>query len=548
MQVSRPYGLPKPSESAAVTGLRSPAATRDYAASGFWTFAAFASAFLVLVASLYWPVVPPGSDGDANATYQVMVRLLETFRYRISRTPGQPALDLMNAAAFSLGGKAGLVGAYVCICLLGIMAFYRMCSTHGVQYPGLSAACLLLSPHFVAHVTGLGDFSLSLSLFLLSLYLLGRRAYTLAAVVFVATIGSRLSYCLFVLPLMYYIYHVEQETGPSASHYGGVLKFALISTPGSLCLFAPLLATYGLSLFHNLGWQSFSYHASSFLYKLISRGLGVPLALLILALIVVGRLRTARHSSSHQDRWFDTFLFMTMPVTLLIFFFVPTKSEILMPFLVALVLYLGRHCRRSVMVGVFASTVLLGILHVDLRDPSDDSLALRFSNGLYFEAYAGAYENRYGGEAIRETLARLPSKAVLITNLKPCYPRELESGHRSAERPCALQSCRGALLKPPMSAVEFPGLEGRYVVSFQDDSLKEFLANNALMSESDRYRVFYDSRYAALTRRWQKVDSSRFGSPLTIRNGEVGPLPPGGSTVLRFPAFPAWFRGFPRGT
>lgn len=523
-------------------------AARDNPAPGLRIFAAFASGSLLLAAWLYWPVVPPGSDGDANAAYQVMVRLLETFQYRISRTPGQPALDLMNTAAFSLGGNAGLAGTYLCVCLLGIIAFYRICSARDAQYPFFSAAGLLLLPHFVAHVTGLGDFSVSLSLFLICLYLLGRRRHRLAALAFITAIGFRLSYCLFVLPLMYYIYHIEREAHPSGAPYGGALKFALISTLGSLCLFAPLFGIYGLSLFHNLGWQSFSYHASSFLYKLISRGLGVPLSLLVAALIVAGRLRTSQQSAPVKDRWFDTFLLMIMLVTLVIFFFIPTKPEILMPLLAALLLYLGRHFRRPVMVSALIAIIFLGIVHVDLRDPSDDSLALRFSNGLYFEAYAGAYENRYGGEAIREALARLPSRTVLVTNLKQCYPRELENSHRSADRPRDLQSCSGALLRPPMSSVAFPGLEGRYVVSFQDDSLKGFLENNALMSEPDRYTICYDPRYAALTRRWQKVDPSRFGSPVTIRNGETGPLPPNGLTLFRLPSFPSWFRGLPKGT
>jgi hypothetical protein len=273
----------------------------------------------------------------------------------------------------------------------------------------------------------------------------------------------------------------------------------------------------------------------------------VPLSLLIAALIIVGLLKASRQSTSLKDRWFDTFLLITMLVTLVIFFFVPTKPEILMPLLAALLLYLGRHFRRPVMVSALTAIIFLGIVHVDLRDPSDDSLALRLSNGLYFEAYAGAYENRYGGEAIRETLARLPSRTVLVTNLKQCYPREFANSHRSTERPCDLQSCRGALLRPPVSSVAFPGLEGRYVVSFQDESLKGFLENNALMSEQDRYTICYDPRYAALTRRWQKADLSRFGSPVAIRNGETGPLPPAGVTVFRVPSFPSWLRGLPRG-
>jgi hypothetical protein len=185
-------------------------------------------------------------------------------------------------------------------------------------------------------------------------------------------------------------------------------------------------------------------------------------------------------------------------------------------------------------------------MHVDLRDPSDDSLALRLANGLYFEAYAGAYENRYGGEAIREALALLPSRTVLVTNLKQGYPRELEDRDRSRQRPCDLQNCGGGPMRPPLNAVEFPGLEGRYVVSFQEDGLKGFLVNNALATEADRYHVYYDPRYTALTRRWQKVDSSRFGSPVTIRDGATGPLPSAGVTLFKWTAFPSWFRGLPR--
>ena len=508
-------------------------------------FVAFTSGFLILVGSLYWPLVPPGSDGDANSTYQVMIRLVEDFKYHISRTPGQPALDLMNMAAFSLGRKAGLVGTYLFISLLGITAFYRICSAHGVQHPFLSATCLLLSPLFVAHVTGLGDFSLSLSLFLMCLYLLNRRKYNIAALVYVAAIGSRLSYCLFVVPLMYYIYNIERDEGDSVSHYSPALKFAVISALGSLCLFIPLFAIYGLSLLQNLGWQSLSYHVSSSLYKLIGRGLGVPLSLLALSLIIVKLFKTSQHSSPAKDRWVDTFLFMTMLVTLVIFFFIPTKPEIVLPLLAAFFLYLGRHYRMPVTVCVLIAIILSGIIYIDVRDPSDDSLALRFANGFYFEAYAGAYENRKGGEAIKEALTHLPPGSVLVTNFKTCYPVDPGGYPFSAERANSLQSHRDGQLRPLGSAVEFRGIDARYVVSFQDRGLKAFLESNALAPQSDRYQIYYDPRYAALTRRWQKVDPSRYGSPANINSLEIGLLPSDGLVKFRFPSFPSWFRGLP---
>ncbi len=515
----------------------------------FWAFAAFASGFLVLVASLYWPLVPPGSDGDANSTYRVMTSVLQDFRYHISRTPGQPALDLINVVAFGLGLKVGLVGAYLFICLLGVSAFYRICLAHGVRCPSLSAACLLLSPHFVAHVTGLGDFALSLSFFFICLNLLKRRKYNLAALVYVATIGSRLSYCLFVFPLMYYIYCVERDNDDSVSYYSPALKFGVISAVGSLCLFSPLLALYGLSLFRNLGWQSLSYHVSSSLYKLISLGLGLPLSLLLLSLMVIPWLRTSQRSSSVADRWFDTFLFIIMFVTFVIFFFVPTKAEILLPLLAALFMYVGRHYRSFVSACMLLSIIFLGVIHIDLRDPSDDSLALRFANGVYFEAYSGAYENRKGGQAIKEALINLPSRSALVTNFKSFYPINDGEFPPLADRAGnnQLRGQRNDMVRLLGTNVQFPGIDAKYVVSFQDDALKEFLETNALAPETDRYHIFYDPRYTHLTRRWQKIDPSRYGCPVKIKSPEIGLLPPEGLMLFRFSNFPSWLKGLPSG-
>jgi hypothetical protein len=515
-----------------------------------WCFAAYASGFLLLITWLYWPLVPPGSDGDANSTYQTMTNLLQNFQYHISRTPGQPALDLINAVTFGLGGKAALIGTYLLICLLGVSAFYRTCSAHRVQYPFLSATTLLLCPHFVAHVTGLGDFALSLSLFLICLNLSERRRYRLAALAYVASIGCRLSYCLFVFPLVYYIYSIEKDEGDSVSYYAPALRFAVRSAIGSFCLFSPLFLMYGPSLFRNLGWQSFSYHATSSLYKLVSRGLGLPLSLLLLSLIVISRFKTSQRSASVTDRWFDAFLVMTMFTAFVVFFLVPTKSEILLPLLAALFMYVGRHYRLLVSVCTLTSIIFLGFIHVDLRDPADDSLALRLANGLYVEAYQGAYENRKGGQAIKEATAHLPARSVLVTNFKRCYPIDegnfplLSDGVGNDQPTGPIEQT----IRLPGSRLQFPGMESRYVVSFQDDDLKEFLETNALAPETDRYRIFYDPRYAHLARRWQRIDPSRFGSPLKIYSPEIGFFPPEGLTVFRFGYFPAWLKGLPRGT
>ena len=52
----------------------------------------------------------------------------------------------------------------------------------------------------------------------------------------------------------------------------------------------------------------------------------------------------------------------------------------------------------------------------------------------------------------------------------------------------------------------------------------------------------------ALTRRWQKIDPSRYGSPVKISSPEIGLLPSDGLIKFRFPSFPSWFRGLPGGT
>jgi MFS family permease len=476
-----------------------------------------------------------------------MKSLLEDFQYGISRTPGQPALDLMNMVAFAFGGKAGLIGTYLVVCLLGIAAFYRICLIHGVRHPFLCATCLLLSPHFVAHVTGLGDFSLSLSLFLICLYLLTCRKYNLAALVYVAAIGCRLSYCLFVFPLMYYIYNVDRNTGESMPYYHA-LRFAAISAAGSLCLFSPLFAVYGVSLFRNLGWQSFSYHVSSSIYKLISRGLGLPLSLLVVLLIVVRPFRSLRYPSSAENRFLDTFLLMTMLVTFTIFFFVPTKSEILLPLLAGLLLYVGRRYPLSVLTCTLVSIVFLGIVYVDLRDPSDDSLALRFANGFYFQAYSNAHENRKGGEEIKQAMANLSAHAVLIANYKAFDHVGKRSYRFLANRTRdALDDRTDSTLRLLGNVIRFPGIDARFVADFQDDGLKDFLQTNSLLAEGLRYQIFYDPRYLSMIRRWQKIDPSHYGVPVKIDRSEFRLLPQDGLILLRFPNFSNWFRGFPRG-
>ena len=136
------------------------------------------------------------------------------------------------------------------------------------------------------------------------------------------------------------------------------------------------------------------------------------------------------------------------------------------------------------MVCVLISIILSGIIHIDLRDPSDDSLALRFANGFYFEAYAGAYENRKGGEAIKEALTNLPPRSVLVTNFKTCYPVDPGGYPFSADRAHDFQSHRCGLLRLLGNVVQFRGIDAKYVVSFQDDGLKAFLESNALAPET----------------------------------------------------------------
>ncbi len=489
-----------------------------------WRFYAFSLVVLLAIVFLFAPYAPPGADGDSLGVLRTAHGLVTDFKYRISRRPGQPLLDLANMVAWSFAGKAGVLCWYALVAYAGILAYYHLCVRLGIRAAALAASCLLLCPHFVSNVSGVGDYTVSLSLFLVALCLVVHGRYGAGTLAFVACMAVRLNYCVLVFALAACVYLKSRAEG--AGRKRALWQAGLMCGGSALAaamVYAPIYAFYRDELRIVLPLQSLAYHVVTPTYRIICFVLGIPLCLLIAGGTVARMLRRTPQEAPANPWLIRAIVFCTIVPNVLVLARFPSKPEIVLPSMAVLLIYLAAHHGKVFMRWVLALWVLQGLVFIDLRDPRDDSLTLRVEDGFYFKAYNAACKNRWGAENARKALGTLPPRSMLIgRGEEPMLvtPEPLGSKIVGAHRPLRF-------------VTRFKGVDGeRYLVHFLDRGIGEFLKKNQVAPESERFHIFYDPDFAALVRRWQHVDLAQYGQPVKVNERAAGLLKPGGVYLL----------------
>lgn len=437
----------------------------------------------------------PGADGDATSTYNVITRLVEEQRYTLSRTPGQPVLDYLDFVTWSAGGDVGVQIWFALVSAAGITALYQFLRSAGALAPLPGALAVGLHPLFLAHVGGLGDFAVSLSFLMLGLRA-GQLGYPSVAGVFVGMCsGCRMPYLVFALP-------VALLAEPGTGVWGRRTRTLVCAGGVSGLVYAPLFASWGLGLLNNFPMKEFSYHVSAFVFRLLI-SFGVPFWLLMGSLAVLA-LR-------HRGLWANTLTRIDLAagtiiaLGLLILLRVPTKPELSLPVLLAFTILGTAHFGKLVSWGLLSCAVISGFVFLSPYFRDTGQHKWHIEEGHYFKAIEEASDNRLMARTVPEALNRLPEGAVLLETVQWTA---LQARMTRIERVVNFDGISG------LTAFQFGAVPGgRYLVSFQEEKLKDLLEKRRAARLGG---IYYDSRLEGMLRRWMKIEISHYGKPVIV--------------------------------
>jgi hypothetical protein len=458
----------------------------------------------------------PGPDGNANSTYDVITRLAHTFTYRISRTPGQPFLDYSNFILWSVGGDRLVQAWYVLISALGVSILYRLLQEIRGCSPLAGACALALHPMFLAHVGGVGDFAVSLAFLLGALWAGVRGRVVVAGLALGMAVGCRLPLCLNVVPVAFLVGMAWRNKGASSRE--AIAKAAstgLLAGAVSLLMFAPLFAFYGASLMKNFPMQSLRYHVSAFGYRLLV-GYGAAFWAIAAGAFLWRMRRRGPAIPPKARNGIGAAAVMIVLGSLATEFRVPGKPEYALPFLVGAILLFQVCSTKAWTYALLLSSLAVGVAVPSPYDNRRDVYGLQFTTGWYFESLTAARDNRLQINAVRDALASLPPRTVLVAR---CSWTEEQARMSDLEAISSYQGIQG------LRAFAFAGLgEGKIALHFQEPKLREWLDQNQAAGPGQRMSVVYDEGNLGLLRRWGHLDLAQYGKPVVLGSAPLEAL------------------------
>lgn len=282
-----------------------------------------------------------GADDDGWSVARVARQWAETGVYEASRLPGYPTQEALSALVwrggpFALNGLSALLTLITAI-YIGMVAFHFNLS------PYLPSLMFIFSPLvYVSSVTTI-DYQFATGFFMLSLYLVLKKRYTLAGIALGLSAGARITSGGFWLPFAIYIYLTEG----GASRWRALLTFTIATGLSSLACYVPALISYGPAFFY--------FNEKVILIWFLLRGLSMDflgalgmLAVLATSAVMAVTVWRARKAGalSQQDKLLLWICGVSIALTLLLFVRVPHEIAYLIPILPFLYLLNERYVPR----------------------------------------------------------------------------------------------------------------------------------------------------------------------------------------------------------
>ena len=461
----------------------------------------------------------PGADGDAGPVYDVITSLADRFAYFVSRTPGQPFLDYLNFVFWSMGGERAVQLWYVVVSCSGIVFLYQLAVDLKGSQPLAAALALALHPLFLGHVGGLGDFAVSVSFLAGALALAQRRRPVAAGMLLACAIGCRLAFCVYVIPVMALAFTAYRQCG--ASTRNSLVKSSQLGAVAALvaaAFYAPLLSFLGWGLLENLPFQGLAYHLSAGLYRLFV-SLGVFFwAAMGVAIIRVLR-RRFRPNNSARSQWSDLDWILGGIAVLgaITLFRVPTKEELVLPILLAVILIVQRRANARWAWALVAASLIVGMVRISPYEPQDGQYKLVVGPASYWKMMADAHANRYAMREIEAALYSHQQQPCIVIYRSP-WTEFQEQGSDVVRVP----DYRGI---SGLTAYTFRHLRPDCVaVHHQVNHLADLLQSISAAPPDVRPRLYYEADLRGAVKRWMHVDLQEFGEAIEFHRSPLSEL------------------------
>lgn len=278
---------------------------------------------LILLSRLVFLSPDLGNDPDAYRFSLNAEKILSDHRYYMSRSPGNPLYELLNAPLLVFGGGLLTNLLSMLVSMAGLVAFYLI-----LKYYSVRRSMLLLSIFALVPVVWISsiitmDYWWSLTLLLWAYYFSLTGRYFWGGVFIGLATGCRLTSGFLILPILLIVW---KDTRDLRKLIGTSLVF---SVSAILC-WLPVFLSYGID---NFSYVPYAHPFVVGAYRAVRQILGIPALAILSFAVMISWSHIRRERSGRKQKEFLEMMpiYLWIVVTVGLFVRVPADPAYLLP-------------------------------------------------------------------------------------------------------------------------------------------------------------------------------------------------------------------------
>ena len=297
---------------------------------------------LLLAALARVPFLSAGFGTDPDAWWVALAARAAHQRldYVLSRVPGHPVLDVLNAVVVPWGPVA-LNGVSALFSLAATALFHRLATRFGVERPALWTLAFAFVPLVYLQSVQALDYLPALAFLLLSIELACAGRFGFAGVALGFATGCRITSLAMLVPLV--------VLAPRGGRMRAAARAGLAAIATAAALYAPVVLSEGISVFR---FVQTPYPRPEFLLKAVTIDVFG-----IVGLFAVGLALLVAWRRPAGDRRLDALVAAALVVFGLAFFRLPDDAAYLLPVVPLVLLWLAARVRGVAALAVCACLV-----------------------------------------------------------------------------------------------------------------------------------------------------------------------------------------------
>lgn len=351
-----------------------------------------------------------GVDGDAWYFAQTSLRLWNEGVYNVSRFPGFPIFEVLNAPIIGIGGSFASNFATFIFFIVSLYIFKQIVQHLKLQFPYLIITSFAFFPIIWKNSAITMDYMWGLCGILVSFLLILKKRFIWAGILLGLAAGTRISHIVFILPFLF-LFESEKRNQ--------WFVFVVVAIFTSFICYLPVMIFSSTSQnisddIYNLLRHSFLERIAFFLYRLIY-SIGILGFGAVIFICFLNRKKFIGLFSSNIFKMSSASIFLL----LFLFFLAPFEREYLlpmMPFLLILIFLIGNK-KEIIITSVLLLSYSFFTIDVIEHSVKSPKPKLGIYQGFLLKEINERLENAEWKE--RVSSIEVPDSSIIMTGVGP---------------------------------------------------------------------------------------------------------------------------------